>query len=163
MVPKNTPSRSPISQMSVGIEEWSSYPTLGYRPRCAWRQGIQALSPSGSHPARVPLTIIAEFTDPHEHNLHGRHYQDPATATPADNSNFAVCLHHEACTFPGPIAPPCSRIRNLRIFSVLPTHVGMRGNDEEEPTLLSTEFSGRRFQTCNIWISVPPTSETAYM
>ena len=127
MVPKNTPSRSPISQTSVGIEEWSSYPTLGYRPRCAWRQGIQALSPSGSHPVRVPLTVIVEFTDPHEHNLHGHRYQDPATVTPTNNSNFGVCLRHEACTFPGPIAPPRSRIHDLHISSVLLTHVGMRG------------------------------------
>ena len=62
---------------------------------------------------KVPLTVIAELNDPHEHPP--CRYTDDATATLNDCDDVEVCLRHQAVLSLDKLLPHGSRIRDLTI------------------------------------------------
>jgi len=83
---------------------------------------------------KVPLTVIAEFSDAYEHSP--CRYKDSPTATLADAHDLEVCPRHEAVLSLDQLLPHRSRICNLNIL--------IRLSDPEweggEPPLLYHHF-----------------------
>ena len=87
---------------------------------------------------KVPLTIIAEFTDTFEHPP--CRYQDSATAAPADGDNTEVCPRHKAVLSLDTLFPHRSRIRDLNILFRSSDPEWDDDDHEDEPTLLYHRF-----------------------
>ena len=83
---------------------------------------------------KVPLTVIAEFTDTYEHPP--CRYQDSATATLANGNNFKVCLRHKAILSLDKLLPHRSRIRSLNVLLHSSDPEWDDDHHEGEPTLL---------------------------
>ena len=87
---------------------------------------------------KVPLTIIAKFTDTYEHPP--CRYQDSATTTLAGTNNLEVCPRHKAVLSLDKLLPHHSRIRTLNIlFDSSDPDWDDDGHDGE-PTLLFHHF-----------------------
>ena len=87
---------------------------------------------------KVPLTVIAEFTDTYEHPR--CRYQDSATATPADGEDLQVCPRHRAVLSLDSLLPHRSRIRDLNILFHSSDPEWDDNDHEGEPTLLYHRF-----------------------
>jgi len=96
---------------------------------------------------KVPLTVVAEFSDAYEHPP--CRYKDSATATLADTYDLEVCPRHEAILSLDQLLPHRSRIHNLDIL--------IRSSDPEweeddhrgEPPLLYHHFFKKSLP--NLW------------
>ena len=83
---------------------------------------------------KVPLTVIAEFTDSYEHPP--CRYQDSATASLADGDELEVCSRHKAVLSLDKLLPHRSRIRNLDILFHSSDPDWNDDDHDDEPTLL---------------------------
>jgi hypothetical protein len=93
---------------------------------------------------KVPLTVIAEFTDAYKHPP--CRYQDSATATLADDNGLGVCFRHEAVLSLNQLLPHRSRICDLSILIHSSDPYWDDEDDDghqDEPTLLHHNFFGK--------------------
>lgn len=87
---------------------------------------------------RVPLTIIAEFSDAYEHPP--CRYKDSATATLADTYDLEVCPRHEAVLSLDQLLPHRYRIHHLDILVRSSDPEWEEGGHSGEPPILYHHF-----------------------
>ena len=87
---------------------------------------------------KVPVTVIAEFSDAYEHPP--CRYQDSATAELANTSNREVCSRHEAILSLDQLLPHRSRIHDLDILVHSSDPDWETGDHEDEPMLFHHLF-----------------------
>ena len=106
---------------------------------------------------KAPLAVIAEFTDIYKHLYAVARTRPPRLSPIATTSE---CASVTRPYFHSLITP---RRSPIRVFSHSSNPRWHEGDHEGEPTILYPDFLGGRFQTCSVWISMPPMSNTAYM
>jgi len=89
---------------------------------------------------KVPLTVIAEFSDAYEHPPYTCRYEDSATATLADSYDLEVCPRHEAVLSLDKLLPHRFRIHDLNILVRSSDPEWEEGDHSGEPPLLYHHF-----------------------
>ena len=89
---------------------------------------------------KVPLTVIAEFSDAYEHPPYTCRYEDSATATLADSYDLEVCPRHEAVLSLDQLLPHRFRIHDLDVLVRSSDPEWEEGDHSGEPPLLYHHF-----------------------
>ena len=137
-----------------------SYPSI-WSTLCLTPGNPSVISEWLARSKKVPLTIIAEFTDVYDHSPCP--YEDSATVTLADTDfNFDACPRHEAILALDQLLPleygtsTSCFIRPVQIGWAMTMMTCMA--NQHSYTITS---SGSPFRICGVWSSVPLMSNTA--